>query len=120
MDTYASEATSFASPGDKTFTNSLSPKALSSPSWKTEYKNPFSDTESLKEPEMLVDNSPRDEERDVPAPLPMFRPNRRRGLDVELGGLDTLTEVNLTAHNMNVSNVSNVNPLLHNFTSPIG
>jgi hypothetical protein len=35
---------------------------------------------------------------------------------VELGGFDNLTEVNLTVHNMNVLNV---NPLLHNFTSPI-
>ena len=47
--------------------------------------------------------------------LPPIRPNRRRGRDVELGGIDfALTEENLSKHN------SGVHPLVHTFTSPIG
>ncbi|XP_006461324.1 hypothetical protein AGABI2DRAFT_178530 [Agaricus bisporus var. bisporus H97] len=121
MNTYASEANSFAAHGDKAYTNPInSPyaNATSSPlsSSKMEYKNPFSDTESQLEPEVLVDIYSGGEERDLAAPLPLFRPNRKRGRDVEFGGLDNLTELNLTVHNMNRSNV---NPLVHNFTSPI-
>ncbi len=58
-----------------------------------------------------------EEQRDVAAPLPPMRPNRRRGTEVELGGFDKLTETNLSVHNLRLSNV---NPLVHNFTSPIG
>ncbi|KAF7782755.1 hypothetical protein Agabi119p4_2131 [Agaricus bisporus var. burnettii] len=121
MNTYASEANSFAAHGDKAYTNHISSpyaNATSSPlsSSKMEYKNPFSDTESQLEPEVLVDIYSGGEERDIAAPLPLFRPNRKRGRDVEFGGLDNLTELNLTVHNMNRSNV---NPLVHNFTSPI-
>lgn len=58
-----------------------------------------------------------DEERDIAAPLPPIRPNRRRGTEVELGGFEKLTETNLSVHNLRLSNV---NPLVHNFTSPIG
>jgi hypothetical protein len=59
----------------------------------------------------------KEEERDIAAPLPPnFRPNRRRGTDIELGGFDTLTESNLSVHNLRISNL---NPLVHNFTSPI-
>ena len=59
----------------------------------------------------------RDEARDVPAALPAMKPNRKRGKDVELGGMEALTETNLSIHNLRLSNV---NPMLHNFTSPIG
>lgn len=48
--------------------------------------------------------------------LPIMRPNRRRGGDVELGGIDGLTENNLSRHNLRPSNI---NPVVHNFTSPI-
>lgn len=63
-----------------------------------------------------------DEERDMPASLPKLppiRPNRRRGHDVELGGIDavSLSESNLSKHNLRQSNL---NPMVHNFTSPIG
>lgn len=48
-----------------------------------------------------------------------LRPNRRRGDDVELGGVGPigLTETNLTMHNLHYRNV---NPMVSNFTSPIG
>lgn len=59
----------------------------------------------------------RDEARDVPAALPAMKPNRKRGKDVELGGIEALTETNLSMHNLRLSNV---NPMLQNFTSPIG
>jgi hypothetical protein len=49
--------------------------------------------------------------------LPAMRPNRRRGEDVEMGGIAGLTETNLLKHN---SRMSNVNPMVHNFISPIG
>ncbi|KAF9443994.1 hypothetical protein P691DRAFT_808025 [Macrolepiota fuliginosa MF-IS2] len=58
----------------------------------------------------------KDEERDVAAPLPPMRPNRRRGTEVELGGIESLTETNLSVHNLRMSNL---NPLVHGFTSPI-
>jgi len=58
----------------------------------------------------------RDEARDVPAALPVMKPNRKRGRDVELGGIEALTETNLSNHNLRLSNV---NPMLQNFTSPI-
>ncbi|RDB25145.1 hypothetical protein Hypma_007400 [Hypsizygus marmoreus] len=57
-----------------------------------------------------------DEERDVLPGLPPIRPNRRKGHDVELGGIDaSLTEDNLSKH----TRASNLNPMVHNFTSPI-
>lgn len=37
-------------------------------------------------------------------------------MDVELGGFEALTEMNLSVHNLRMSNV---NPLVHGFTSPI-
>ncbi|TFK44987.1 hypothetical protein BDQ12DRAFT_642091 [Crucibulum laeve] len=54
--------------------------------------------------------------RDTPTALPPIRPNRRRGHGIELGGIEGLTESNLSMHNMRLSNV---NPMVHNFTSPI-
>ncbi|TFK22567.1 hypothetical protein FA15DRAFT_671361 [Coprinopsis marcescibilis] len=46
-----------------------------------------------------------------------IRPNRRRGKDVEMGGVgdSVLTESNLSMHN----HYSNLNPAVTNFTSPI-
>jgi len=50
---------------------------------------------------------------ELPQVLP-FRPNRKRGEDVELGGIG-LTEANLSKHDLHAS----VNPMVHSFTSPI-
>jgi len=59
-----------------------------------------------------------DENDDVWTELPPIRPNRRKGNDVQLGGIEArLTEQNLGHHNLKAS--SNVNPMVHNFTSPI-
>ncbi|KAJ3752482.1 hypothetical protein EV361DRAFT_973630 [Lentinula raphanica] len=47
-----------------------------------------------------------------------IRPNRKRGDDVELGGIGpplSLTEANLSRHNL----YSSVNPMVHSYTSPI-
>lgn len=57
-----------------------------------------------------------EEERDRPAALPPFRPNRKRDRDIELGNVEGLTEANLSLHNLHFSNV---NPMVSNFTSPI-
>ncbi|KAL0955686.1 hypothetical protein HGRIS_001910 [Hohenbuehelia grisea] len=52
--------------------------------------------------------------------LPPMRPNRRIGSDIELGGFGgntgALTEANVSTHNLRMSKL---NPLVHNFTSPI-
>ncbi|KAK0206521.1 hypothetical protein DFS33DRAFT_1315178 [Desarmillaria ectypa] len=57
---------------------------------------------------------------ECPTSLPKLgpmRPNRRRGSDVELGGIDYgLTEANLSKHNITTSSL---NPIVHTFTSPI-
>ena len=58
-----------------------------------------------------------------PPHLPPIRPNRRKGETVEHGGIDfKLTEANLSQHNLGVSpsNATNLHPMVHNFTSPIG
>jgi len=55
------------------------------------------------------------EARDMPVALPKMapmRPNRRRGEDVEMGGLSGPTDTNNYPSR-------NLNPLVHNFTSPI-
>jgi len=57
-----------------------------------------------------------EEEGDVLQSLPPIRPNRRKGHDVELGGMDMMTEDNLSKHNVKISSV---NHMVHNFTSPI-
>ncbi|PBK72599.1 hypothetical protein ARMSODRAFT_952987 [Armillaria solidipes] len=59
-----------------------------------------------------------DESLEPPLPkLGPMRPNRRRGSDVELGGIDYgLTEANLSKHNITTSSL---NPMVHTFTSPI-
>lgn len=54
-----------------------------------------------------------------------MRPNRRRGEDVEMGGFSGLTEDNVSQHNLSTQNLrryppGNLNPLVHNFRSPIG
>lgn len=58
-----------------------------------------------------------DDDRNGPShALPPLRPNRRRGQDIELGGMEgALTESNLSIHNL----YSKVNPAVSNFTSPI-
>lgn len=61
-----------------------------------------------------------DEERNSPhlSQLAPIRPNRRKGEEVELGGIDfKLKEANMSQHSFGVSNV---HPIVHNFTSPIG
>jgi len=57
----------------------------------------------------------RDWTEEGPETLPPLRPNRRKGDDIELGS-ERLTEHNLTKHNVRVSNV---NPMVSNYTSPI-
>jgi hypothetical protein len=63
------------------------------------------------------------EERDtVPSTLPPIRPNRRRGKDIEFGGIDLngsrqLTQGNLEMHDLGEE--LGVNPMIQNFTSPI-
>jgi hypothetical protein len=58
-----------------------------------------------------------DDRNAIPNTLPPLRPNRRRGQDIELGGMEgALTESNLSIHN----HYSKVNPAVSNFTSPIG
>jgi len=62
-----------------------------------------------------------DDEREVPElhmQQPVLRPNRRRGEDVEMGGLSGLTEGNMSQHNLR-GKTGNLNPLVHNFRSPI-
>ncbi|KAF7289231.1 hypothetical protein MIND_01384500 [Mycena indigotica] len=51
--------------------------------------------------------------------LPAMRPNRRRGGDIEMGGIDRLTENNLSQHNLRQIPSGKVHPMVHNFTSPI-
>jgi len=70
---------------------------------------------SLGSPES-IDKPWADEEGTKSVILPPMRPNRRKGQDVELGGMDMLSETNLSFHN---SRLSNVNPLAQNFRSPI-
>jgi len=53
-----------------------------------------------------------------PSSATPIRPKRRRHQDVEMGGLGgALTERNLSRHNLRASRF---NPMIHNFTSPIG
>ncbi|KAF5375536.1 hypothetical protein D9615_009191 [Tricholomella constricta] len=66
-------------------------------------------------PSMSVDKYWAEEERDALPNLPPIRPNRRKGADIELGGVD-MTEENLSKHDLRESNV---NHMVHNFTSPI-
>ncbi|KAG6918880.1 hypothetical protein DXG01_010944 [Tephrocybe rancida] len=58
-----------------------------------------------------------EEERDTVANLPPLRPNRRKGADIELGGIDQMTEDNVSK--LGVQQASNLNHMVHNFTSPI-
>lgn len=63
-----------------------------------------------------------EEERDIPAALPQapFKPVRKKNQnrDIEMSTTsESLTESNLSVHNMRLSNV---NPMIHNFRSPIG
>jgi len=57
-----------------------------------------------------------EEERDVPKELPPLRSNRKKAWDVEMSDRGSLTESNLTMHEMQYRNV---NPMVSNFTSPI-
>jgi hypothetical protein len=56
------------------------------------------------------------EERDTVPNLPPIRPNRKKGHDVELGGIDFATEPSLSKHDSRTPNISH---MVHNFTSPI-
>ncbi|KAG6856747.1 hypothetical protein H0H87_001091 [Tephrocybe sp. NHM501043] len=58
-----------------------------------------------------------EEEQDTLGNLPPLRPNRRKGPDIELGGIDQTTENSVSRLN---TRASNVNHMVHNFTSPIG
>lgn len=129
MNTYVSETHSFSQAhsavgySDRPYTagGQNTYHFVSSPSKtnirKNSFESPFTDDGSQPAHDFKNMDKPwKEEERDVAAPLPPIRPNRRRGTDIELGGFDTLTETNLSVHNLRMSNV---NPLVHGFTSPI-
>jgi len=82
------------------------------------YENPTATSMSPLSPQKAwLDDVEESERLATLTKLPAMRPNRRRGEDVEMGGIAGLTETNLLKHN---SRMSNVNPMVHNFTSPIG
>lgn len=61
-----------------------------------------------------------EEERDVVSnlgSLPPIRPNRRKGQDVELGGVGV--DFVLDDNASRTTRASNLNPMVHNYTSPI-
>ncbi|KAJ7072919.1 hypothetical protein C8F01DRAFT_1105704 [Mycena amicta] len=52
--------------------------------------------------------------------LPAMRPNRRgRQGDIEMGGIDQLSEGNVSQHNLRRQPSGKLHPMVHNFTSPI-
>ena len=55
-----------------------------------------------------------DEEQDIAASPPPLKPNRKKGNDIELGDINQITESDM------VKRTSNVNSMVHHFTSPIG
>ncbi|KAG6889245.1 hypothetical protein C0995_002457 [Termitomyces sp. Mi166 len=57
-----------------------------------------------------------DEEQDILASLPPLRPNRKQGDDAELGGIEQVIESSAAKLD---PRTSNVNHMVHNFTSPI-
>jgi len=59
-----------------------------------------------------------EEGRDIPAALPPIKPVRKKtqARDIEMNTVESLTESNLSVHNMRLSNV---NPMIQNFRSPI-
>jgi len=57
-----------------------------------------------------------DESKDVPAALPSLKPNRKRGQDIEMSRVESLSESNLSVHNLRGTNI---NPMISNFKSPI-
>ncbi|KAG5351359.1 hypothetical protein C0989_006875 [Termitomyces sp. Mn162] len=64
-----------------------------------------------------IDKCWADEEQDALASLPPLRPNRKKGDDIELATIHQMTESNVAKLNIRTSNV---NRMVHNFTSPIG
>jgi hypothetical protein len=77
---------------------------------------------SIASPQMAHKEWADDDERELPElhmQQPVLRPNRRRGEDVEMGGFSGLTEGNMSQHNLR-GKTGNLNPLVHNFRSPIG
>ncbi|KNZ72378.1 hypothetical protein J132_03469 [Termitomyces sp. J132] len=63
-----------------------------------------------------IDKCWADEEQDALASLPPLRPNRKKGDDIELATIHQMTESNVAKLNIRTSNV---NRMVHNFTSPI-
>ncbi|KAF5320882.1 hypothetical protein D9619_001609 [Psilocybe cf. subviscida] len=57
-----------------------------------------------------------DESKDVAAALPSLKPNRKKGQDIEMSRIESLTESNLSVHNLRGNNI---NPMISNFKSPI-
>jgi len=76
------------------------------------FENPFMDDNSHIDLKTLH-KTRMEEEIDVVISLPPIRPNRRRGMDVEFGGVDAVMDSSVTRG-------SNVNPLIRGFKSPIG
>ena len=58
-----------------------------------------------------------EETKDVAAALPSLKPNRKKAQDIEMSRMDSLTESNLSVHNLRGTNI---NPMISNFKSPIG
>ncbi|KAG6888396.1 hypothetical protein C0995_008636 [Termitomyces sp. Mi166 len=57
-----------------------------------------------------------DEEQDILASMPPLKPNRKMGDDIELGSIDQVREPNTPKL---TTRKSNVNQMVHDFTSPI-
>jgi hypothetical protein len=57
-----------------------------------------------------------EESKDVHAALPSLKPNRKKGQDIEMSRIESLSESNLSVHNLRGANI---NPMISNFKSPI-
>jgi len=77
-------------------------------------QNPFMGDNSYLDLKTLYETR-KEGETDAVISLPPIRPNRRRGMDVELGGVDAVVDSDSL-----VTRGSSVNPLIRGFKSPIG
>jgi hypothetical protein len=95
----------------------LLPKALGMtnfPQWKSTPQNPAL-CKALADPE-LEGGRYHGDNKDYEETFPPLRPNRKRDVVIDSGG-QRLTVNNLSQHNVRAGNV---NPMIHNYTSPIG
>jgi len=77
-------------------------------------QNPFMGDNSYLDLKTLYETR-KEERTDAVISLPPIRPNRRQGMDVELGGVDAVADSDSI-----VTRGSSVNPLIRGFRSPIG